>query len=265
MFWNKRPTVDADEEAWLIECWRWLDGVLGPIDGEPRREPILPGRRFFPDTNAKGPAKALHYFERVQHYCGTADWPCELVEQDERRAVALGLAVERPDTPAPAGTFQAGADKVIITYDPALLDDPIQLVATLVHEMAHYLLAAVPDEPPGGADLMEPATDLATVHLGFGLFGANAAFNFRQFTDFDRQGWSASRLGYLGEDAWAYANALFFELLDVPETFYADYAKAAVAAKVRKNRAYFRARPEIAAGLRRTPVSVAVERIARRQ
>lgn len=253
MFWRKkRPTIDREAAEWQIDCWLWLDRVLGPIAGEPRRELILPGRARFPDTKAKGRQKALHYFELVRAYCGARDWPCELVEQGERRQVSLGFAVEREDRPAPLGTFRVDGRKAIITYDPKLLDDPIQLVATLVHEMAHYLLAAHPMPPPGGDDAVEFSTDLATVHLGFGLFGANAAFNFHQHTDFDRQGWSYARGGYLSESEWCFANAVFMEILTIPEAVYRDYAKASVTASIRKNRAYLQANPGMTASLRRT-------------
>jgi hypothetical protein len=68
----------------LIECWQLLDGLLGPVNGEPRRHLMLPSRQYFPATTASG----------------------------------------------------------------------------------------------------------QSAHLGFGLFGANTAFEFRQFIDFDRQGWS---------------------------------------------------------------------------
>ena len=57
----------------------------------------------------------------------------------------------------------------------------------------------------------ELATDLLTVYLGFGIFGANSAFNFSQHHDTMSQGWKYSRSGYLNERAWVFALALFLE------------------------------------------------------
>jgi hypothetical protein len=99
-----------------------------------------------------------------------------------------------------------------VTYDPGILNDPMKMVAVFAHELAHDILLNQPSEPPGGPEMEEFATDLATAHLGFGLFGANVAFDFRQFTDFDRQGWSSSRTGYLGESEWGFAIGLFLAL-----------------------------------------------------
>lgn len=56
---------------------------------------------------------------------------------------------------------------------------------------------------------MEPMNDLLTVFLGLGIFTANAAFHFKQYTTNRSQGWSAGRLGYLSEEQYGYALARF--------------------------------------------------------
>jgi hypothetical protein len=52
-------------------------------------------------------------------------------------------------------------------------------------------------------------TDLLTVFLGLGIFTANSAFKFNQWTGGGKQGWEAKRLGYLTESMFGYALALF--------------------------------------------------------
>ena len=61
-------------------------------------------------------------------------------------------------------------------------------------------------------DYFEPATDVTACFLGFGLFGANSAFEFEQFTDFDSQGWRSSSLGYLSQREWLLNLAIFVAL-----------------------------------------------------
>jgi len=51
-----------------------------------------------------------------------------------------------------------------------------------------------------------------TVYMGFGVFGAASAFNFSQHQDVMSQGWQWSRHGYLSEQTWCFALALFLEL-----------------------------------------------------
>ena len=59
------------------------------------------------------------------------------------------------------------------------------------------------------AEDSEPLTDLLTVYFGAGILTANAAFQFGQWHDHQRQGWSATRQGYLSEAQFGYALARF--------------------------------------------------------
>jgi hypothetical protein len=92
----------------------------------------------------------------------------------------------------------------------------VRFIATMAHELAHYVLATLKSGVPGGRELAELATDLAVAYLGFGVFSANTAFEFSQHQDTFSQGWSSSRNGYLSERSWAFAIALFCALTDAP-------------------------------------------------
>lgn len=52
-------------------------------------------------------------------------------------------------------------------------------------------------------------SDLVTVFYGLGVFNANSSFVFEQWTNSQFQGWRASGAGYLTEEMFAYALALF--------------------------------------------------------
>jgi hypothetical protein len=146
------------------------------------------------------------------------DWPCDLVGQPPRPELRVGelLALKRVSGGLPLGTFSHDGNRAVISYDPGSLDDPVTLVATLAHELAHYRLATLPDEVPGGPEAREFATDLTTVYLGFGAFGANCAFNFQQYQSGLTQGWKWSRQGYLGEREWIFSLTLFLILRGQP-------------------------------------------------
>lgn len=251
MFWQpKKPTVDQDTVDWVVACWKWLDLALQPIDGQPRRRLVVPSRSNFPDTELTGPAKAEYYFERVKHHCGMDDWPVSLRAQAATPDLGQSIVFAEMPSKTALGTFRTKGNQAIITYDPGQTGNPVQLIATFVHELAHYALTAALDAPPGGPELEELATDLATVHLGFGLFGANTAFAFEQSTDFDRQGWRSSSSGYLGENGWCFAVALFTEVLDLKASGYQAYAKPSVLAQIAKNRRYLAANPALVSALR---------------
>jgi len=104
----------------------------------------------------------------------------------------------------------------VITYDVRLAGDPMALVATFAHELAHYLCSTFHGEPPGGKEMDEPATDLTAVFIGFGVFLANSAFTFQQYSSATRTGWRARTQGYLPELQLLNAMAIFCSLSGAP-------------------------------------------------
>jgi hypothetical protein len=72
------------------------------------------------------------------------------------------------------------------------------------------------EEPPGGWENWEIATNVAAVFLGFDIFTANSCFNFSQYTSVDTQGWKTSRLAYLSESEVIHAHAIYSCLMGLP-------------------------------------------------
>jgi hypothetical protein len=204
-----RTFLDTDDEEWQIETWRWFFGQFGGLSDLKHSPLVLPTRQFFPPTEKTGHARAQHIFDCVKRLARMPDWPCRLIAQPRRPELLVNdIAALKPITHSPAGTFGYDGNDVVITYEPSSIDDPGQLIATFAHELAHYLLLRWRDEVPGGKDLHEFTTDLLTVYMGFGVFGASAAFNFSS----DSCGWRWSRHGYLSQRAWVLALAIFLKL-----------------------------------------------------
>lgn len=118
----------------------------------------------------------------------------------ERRAFDLVPHNDFPDDlpknaargPYAAGTFSMTADaRMMITYHPILVDDPSKLIGTLAHEIAHGIVRLFDRSAPGGWEMEEFAVELMTVYFGFGLFGANKAFQ----ATFGKGGEGGSALG----------------------------------------------------------------------
>ncbi len=92
-------------------------------------------------------------------------------------------------------------NKYHIAIEKKVLKDPISIVATLAHEIAHIKLLGEKRIKENNEDL----TDLMTIVYGLGIFSANVAFQMRR--DFDS--WSWSKSGYLSQMEWGYGLALF--------------------------------------------------------
>jgi hypothetical protein len=204
---RRRPIVDDDTAAWHVENFAWL---LRQFGGLKKSTLVLPKPGYFIADGETGHAFALRIFEQVKAYCGMADWPADLAADDNPLANLSdrSLAMVAPQKHA-LGTFGVAGNRIVISYVPALLQQPDHLIATLAHELAHYLLATSKEAPPCEQDEIEFLTDLTAVYLGFGVFLANARFRFEALQDGAMHGWRIAHSGYLPEADIIFALALF--------------------------------------------------------
>ena len=91
--------------------------------------------------------------------------------------------------------------KYHIGLETKRLNKPEQMIATLAHELSHIKLLGEGRIKENN----ETLTDLTTIIFGLGIFGANAAFQFKNNSD----SWGYSRSGYLTQMDWGYALALY--------------------------------------------------------
>ncbi len=220
--WNpfkKKSLLSEENESFQIETFKWLLRNFGGKSFLQHAQLILPTEEFFPvEANKETEKVARHIFKLIKKYSGLGDWPCilEAQETDANHRIADTVVLQNMEH-NPLGTFSSNElNEVIITYNPKLTSSPTQMVATLSHELSHYLTSTAKEPPPGGWDNWEFATDITATFLGFGIFQANSAFSFQQYTEIGTQGWQASRNGYLSEAEHSYALALFLKLKGIP-------------------------------------------------
>ncbi|ODB89002.1 hypothetical protein A3193_09355 [Candidatus Thiodiazotropha endoloripes] len=215
--WNsfrKKPLLTEQDTRFQIECYRWLLTHFGGDDFYKEAQLVLPTGDYFPSIVDSNESAAQTTLKQVMKYAGMENWPVTLQvqEEDPNLRVAPTLTVQNVEQ-SPLGTFSVDENnQATITYNPKLTDDPTQMVATFAHELSHYLTGTAPEPPPGGWENWEFATDIGATFLGFGIFQANAAFNFRQHSSVDAVGWQTSGGGYHTEAEHSYALAIFLQL-----------------------------------------------------
>ncbi len=215
---KRKPFLSEEDLHFQIESYKWLLTHFGGDEFYNHAKLVLPTKEFFPAEVNSNEEAVITTFEQVKNYAGMSEWPCILEPQDEdpNLVVAPTVILQNVEQ-SPLGTFSVREDKEIsITYNPKLASNPTQMVATFAHELSHYLTGTAPEAPPGGWENWEFATDIGAAFLGFGIFIANAAFNFQQYTNVDSQGWQTSGGGYLSEAEYSYALAIFMKLKNIP-------------------------------------------------
>jgi hypothetical protein len=213
--WKRRPVVDPEYAEFAFECFGWF---LRHTRSFPGRRLVQPTDRFFPQRGLQGHELVAAVFEVVKREAGLERWSCRLEAQEADPNPRVSELVVVKGVESAAGTFRRPEGGPVITYNPTLVGQPVALVATLAHELAHLLSHTFPELPPGGAEAYEHATDVGTVFLGSGLFAANSRFEFSQYSGTFSQGWQWQRRGYLTEPQLLYALAIFCALREVPET-----------------------------------------------
>lgn len=253
IFGPKLP-VDRDEFEWLLASFKWLLESFEGLERHRATPLFTPTLDYFPASRLTGHARVEELFAQVKGHADMADWPSALIQGETARPTQVATyhhLVAEEGSPAPLGTFSLDAhdDAVVatISYNPDNLDDPATLVATLAHELAHYLVATAPAAPPGGWDLHEHVTDLAAVFLGFGIFMANNAKSFSGHTSFEGSGWASSLRGYLSEAALVTAIAISERLADRDPMAAARWLKPHLAADLKNATGYLaRRHPDLA-------------------
>lgn len=247
-FWRTRSPLEPDDEEWLLACWHWLSEKFPGAGLRSDRELVLPTGAFFSVATGDGHDAALHYFRQVASYLGVDPGQFELVAQEASVDAILGPMQIVENAPGgPAGTFSVDGERMIITYEPSLVNHPTELIATFAHELCHPLLFSIGEGPPGGEDMEEFATDLAVTNFGFGIFNCNTASQFRQYSDAatGTQGWSFKRQGYLSPAERAFALALFVIHDPAWQALARSHLDSGPAAYFRKALRYLKANPGV--------------------
>lgn len=188
-----RYPVSTDMEEWIVESFGWairhrlLHGTT-PL--------VQASRTYFPaPRGATNEETVAGLFADLRRLLGLeaaslALAPLDVLAPEHRNPLEASSV---------AGTWQGGEDAALVSYDPALIDRPLVLIATLAHELIHHVLHQVGEEAPGGEAAGELSTDLHVITTGFGLFAMGAA---------EQSGWH----GYLSQPSRAHALAVFLRV-----------------------------------------------------
>jgi hypothetical protein len=174
--------------------------------------------RHFPDKSFDSPEERVSVaFGRVRDYAGMRGWPCELIAltPDMEPAPPPTISSVTPRGPQGAVFIHEEKQSLPIAFDPGMIGKPLVLIAIFAQQLAYHLGRAIEEGAPGGEELRGPASDLLAVFMGFGLFMANSAMTVCR-GGCSGCGTSVQKIGYLTEDEFVYALAIFCVLKDIP-------------------------------------------------
>ena len=205
MFGWFRPTCPVDPQAkdWIENRLQWLADEFG-LDVFTRRAPILPLEEFFPDEYDASDESVRVLLDRVCRYMDADPALVELELFTDPNAVWL-VNDRGQYLPHEAGVYDEQSHTTVIHLETSQLDNPMDLVGTMAHELAHLRLLG---ERRILNDVFdnELLTDLTVVFHGLGIFLANVPRVWQsQFTTWP--GTDARKPEYMTQPMFGYALA----------------------------------------------------------
>jgi hypothetical protein len=214
---QSRPVLDEGSAEWLFSAYAWALANFGSRVFHQDTVLVTPSDRHFPEKSFDSPEERVATaFGRVRDYARMQNWPCELSVRvpgvDAVSPPAISSVIPR----GPQGVVLIHAEKhsIPIAFDPDMIGKPLVLVAIFAQQLAFHLGRSIAAGVPGGEELRGPASDLLAVFMGFGLFLANSAMTECR-GGCSGCGTTVQKLGYLTEDEFVYALAIFCVLKDI--------------------------------------------------
>lgn len=207
-WFSAKCPIDDETRLWVDESFEWLT-INFEVGGVYDLPIFLPTNEFFPDVYDGSISSIDAMLKRVCGYIGV-DFDSLVVKytDDEETPMIHPLTTEGKSR-GTLGTYSIDEQgRQHITINTNKRGNPEMMIATMAHELTHAILIGEERIDPEMAS-MEPFTDLAVVFFGFGIFAANSAVIFEQWTNSQYQGWQVGGGGYLDEETFGYALARF--------------------------------------------------------
>jgi len=230
--------IDAEQQEWADRSFVRLGRLLGArrlLDATV----ILPTPEHFPDPYDRSAETLRRMVDRVSSMMkvDAAQFDVDMFSSEHDLTKTLVPFFSGKSAGAAGLYFHEPEERQTIAINEAELTDPMSLVAVIVHEISHILLLRPGlvrrDEPD-----MEPLNDMLTIFLGFGIFTANSAFQFSQYTNNRSQGWSTKRVGYLSEPMLGYALARFAYERGEQKPHWASFVKGNISPYMKRSIAW---------------------------
>ena len=180
-FFNRAPLIDQDSKEWILATSAWAITHFNSDWFYQHTQLVLPDNNFYPGRVNSAQQMADTMFNHTLKYAGMENWPIKLAHinqvnylQPSNLLVNHELRGENALVEMqPAGSF------VQLGYFEQQLNQPQDLIAILVQQLATLLINHQTVLPPGGKDCLAPAVEVLAAMMGFGVIFANTAYQFR--------------------------------------------------------------------------------------
>jgi hypothetical protein len=213
--------IDEESHQWILDTFSWAITHFDVLEFKNNSQLILPNNKFYQGSVCSVHEMALSIFEQTKTYAGMQQWPITLTTPEEFLATNQQITVPQFNMidncrgeNTPFNTLseelieQLRQQPIMLSYRANQVNQPQDLISSLVQNFASVLIAQQSSLPPGGKEFIPQAVDLVACFLGFGVIFSNTAYQFKGGCGSCNNP-NANRQSGLPENETVYALALF--------------------------------------------------------
>jgi len=213
--------IDVDSHQWILETFSWAISHFDSEEFKNNSQLVLPNNQFYQGSVSSVHEMALSIFKQTSTYAGMQQWPIVLITPDQFFASDQQIKVppfnmvdtcRGENTPFTTlndedkGKLQA--QPIMLSYRENQVNQPQDLISSIVQNLANILIVQQSSLPPGGKEFIPQAVDIIACFMGFGVIFSNTAYQFRGGCGSCNNP-NANRQSALPENETVYALALF--------------------------------------------------------
>ena len=175
-----KPILEPGIQDWILDTFSWALENFSKHTFYQDTQLVLPTNDFYPGKVSSVHEMALAIFENTQKYAALEDWPMVLVSPQVYQQESLPLLDIKGELRGKTCEItKFDQQKLKLTYNPAQINQPQDLIATFAQNFAYILILQSGKLPPGGKENIPQAADLLACMMGFGVMMANTAYQFK--------------------------------------------------------------------------------------
>ncbi|WP_206485706.1 hypothetical protein [Thalassotalea sp. G2M2-11] len=178
---NQKPFVDEDTRQWLLDTFAWADKYFTTNIYHTDAQVILPTNQCYPGRVNSVEQLVETIFQQTILYAGMEKWPITLnsmTHYDNHTAPLLAFAGPLRGENVDCQMIES-SQPLQVVYNPAQINQPQDLIAFYVQQLAYMLIQQQQVLPPGGKELIPQAIEVVACAMGFGVIFANTAYQFK--------------------------------------------------------------------------------------
>ncbi|GAA6206479.1 hypothetical protein [Thalassotalea sp. SU-HH00458] len=208
---SAKPVIDDNSRLWIFDTFEWAIKYFNREVFLTETELVLPTNAFYPGRVGSVEEMAHQVFTYTVQYAGMQNWPLTLVAPQHLHSIDFPRLNIEHGLRGKLSVIELAenSDQTIkFTFNPSQINQPQDLIASYVQQLATILVMQQKILPPGGKDFLPQAIDILSCVMGFGVIFTNTAYQFKGGCG-SCYNPRANRQAALSEQDTVYALALF--------------------------------------------------------